>query len=111
MYQLNVKPDDLKKAASVANTAKFNADVEAVLRGVERTMQDYINMTKTSPSRVNRESIRYDSSSYGSAVLRAACESLNRQGFKARVQHDEGYYDGPNSVHNSSASDYIEITL
>lgn len=111
MYKLNVSPQELKNAAAAVDTAEFNADVEAVLKGVERKLTDFINTAKHSPSKTSSASVTYEDHTKRIAVLAAAVEALKTQGFEAKVSHDEAYEDGPCSVHSSPARDYITISL
>jgi hypothetical protein len=111
MYKLNVSPQELKSAAQAVDSAQFNADVEAVLKGVERRLTDFINTAKHSPSKGSSHSITYEDHTKRVTVLEAAVEALKAQGFKAKVSHDDAYEDGPCSVHSSPARDYITISL
>jgi len=111
MYKLSVSPHDLKVAAQAVNSAQFNADVESVLKGVESRLTSFINAAKHSPSKGSSHSITYEDHTKSVAVLEAAVQALNVQGFKAKVSHDDAYDDGPCSVHSSPARDYITISL
>ena len=109
MHKISVSPQALKQAAVTVDTAQFNADVNSVLKGVERRLEDFINMAKHSPTKASAVSITYEDHTKRVPVLTAACRILVDQGFNATVGHDEGYDDGPCSVHNSPPRDYIVI--
>jgi hypothetical protein len=111
MYKLNVSPQDLKNAAKAVDSAQFSADVESVLKGVDRKLTDFVNAAKHSPSKGSTRSITYEDHTKSVAVLEEVVRALTAQGFKAKVSHDDAYEDGPGSVHSSPARDYITISL
>jgi len=99
MYSMNIKPQDLNRAAMETKELKKKADINTVLKGVDDALAKYVRDSKTNAGLSAQ--VIYSNHQVSADVLREACSILTGQGFQAKVDYYEGYDDGPCSVHSS----------
>lgn len=94
MYKMTTTPEQLRAVGERAAQDTLQRNIDTVLEGVDKLLRAAVatlNSGKPTPAR-----IQYENYQMGDAVLKEACKQLKAAGFNAKVEHDDGYDDGPN---------------
>lgn len=94
MYKMTTTPEQLRAVGERAAQEALQRNVDTVLEGVDKLLRDSVatlQSGKPTPARIH-----YENYQLGDAALKEACKHLKAAGFNAKVEHDDGYDDGPN---------------